>query len=129
MPSREIFRGFARIVEYYMAGKTTLPAAMNDSELDQLLKNSDPGAGMHPGFQREVWLRIQTSQSQGWKPAIRRFYERIAESLTLPSVAAATCAAAVLAGVVLGLMPGKSDVSDDSAYLRSVSPFVQTARR
>jgi hypothetical protein len=101
---------------------------MNDTQLDQLLKNSDPGLRMHSGFQREVWLRIQTSESQGWKPVIQRFCERIAESLTLPPVAAATCAAAVLAGVVLGVMPGKSEAPDDTAYLRSISPFVQTTR-
>ena len=102
---------------------------MNDSELDQLLEDCDPGLKMHPGFQREVWLRIETAESIGWKPAIRRLYGRIAEGLALPPVAVATCAAAVLAGIFLGVMPGRSGVSDEKAYLRSISPFVQTTRR
>jgi hypothetical protein len=34
----------------------------------------------------------------------------------------------VLAGVLLGVMPDKSAVSDDSAYVQSISPFVQTSR-
>jgi hypothetical protein len=103
--------------------------AMKDSELDQLLKNCDPGLKMPPGFRREVWLRIETSQANAWVPAIRRLFTRVLESFALPPVAAATCAAAVLAGVLLGVMPGKSNVSDDSAYLQSISPFVQSTRR
>jgi hypothetical protein len=101
---------------------------MKDSELDQLLKDSDPGLRTPPGFRREVWLRVETSESSGWKPAILRLFNRLFEGIALPPVAAATCAAAVLAGVLLGLEPGKSAVSDDSAYVQSVSPFVQTTR-
>ena len=101
---------------------------MKDSELDQLLKASDPGLSMPPGFRREVWLRIETSEATGWKPAFRRFFSRLIVSFASPPVAAATCAAAVLAGVLLGVMPGKSAVSDDSAYVQSISPFVQTSR-
>ena len=102
---------------------------MNDSELDQLLKNSDPGMKAHPGFQREVWRRIEISETHGWKSAVRRLCVRIAESLASPPVAVATCAAAVMAGILIGVMPGKSGVSDDTAYLRSISPFAQTTSR
>ncbi len=101
---------------------------MNDSELDRLLKNCDPGLKMHPGFRREVWLRIGTSESRSWKTAIRRFCGRIAESLYQPPVAAATCATAVLAGILLGVMPREPFPDDDSAYLQSISPFIQSIR-
>jgi hypothetical protein len=101
---------------------------MKDSELDQLLKDSNPGLKMPPDFRREVWLRIETSEATGWKPAFLRFFNRLLEGIALPPVAAATCAAAVLAGVLLGLVPGKSTVSDDSAYVQSISPFVQPTR-
>lgn len=101
---------------------------MKDSELDQLLRDSDLGLKTPPGFRREVWLRIETSKSIGWKPAIRRMFARLLESFALPPVAAATCVAAVFAGVALGVMPGKSKTSDDSAYLRSISPFAHSTR-
>lgn len=102
---------------------------MEDSEVDQLLKDSDPGVKTPSGFRREVWLRIEASELSGWRPPIQRFFIRLVEGMALPPVAAATCAAAVLAGVLLGMLSGKSAVSDESAYVESVSPFVQTTRR
>jgi hypothetical protein len=101
---------------------------MNNSDLDQLLKNSDPGLKTHPGFQREVWRRIEISENHGWKPVVRRLCVRIAESVASPPVAVATCAASVMIGIFLGVMPDKSGVSDDSAYLHSISPFTHIGR-
>ena len=101
---------------------------MKDSELDQLLKASDPGLSVQPGFRREVWLRIETSEATGWEFVFRRFFSHLIESFALPPVAAATFAAALLVGVLLGVMPVKSTVSDDSSYVQSISPFAQTAR-
>lgn len=102
--------------------------AMNDSELDQLLRDSEPRVAMRPGFQREVWLRIETSETSGWKTVLQCMWSRIADRLALPQVATATCAAAVLAGVLLGAMSGKSASANGFAYVRSISPFVQTSR-
>lgn len=100
---------------------------MKDIELDQLLKDSDPGLRTPPGFRREVWLRIETSEASDWKTSTRRWLTRFIGSFALPPVAAATCAVAVFAGVALGVMPGKSDVSGDTAYLRSISPFLHSS--
>ncbi|MFU8892524.1 MAG: hypothetical protein ACNA8L_02745 [Luteolibacter sp.] len=100
---------------------------MNDAELDQLLRDAEPGPQMKPGFRREVWLRIETAEASSWTCRIRRAFASMAESLTLPPVAAATCAAAIIAGLLFGTLSGRTDSHDDAAYLRSISPFVHTS--
>ena len=105
---------------------------MNDAELDSLLRharNADPGLKMNREFRKNVWLRIETAESAAWTHSIRRFCSRIAECLTLPAVAAGTCAAAVITGLLLGSLDERADAGNEAAYLHSVSPFVQQLSR
>ena len=101
---------------------------MKDSDLDQLLKKCDPQIKTSPNFRSEVWLRIASADSARRQPPFRQLLARMLESFTLPPVAAAICAAAILAGIALGMMPGKSNPANDSAYLQSISPFIHPSR-
>lgn len=100
---------------------------MNDSELDQLLKDCNPVHGTPAGFRNEVWLRIERAESTDRSSIAGRALRRVAEWLTLPPVAAATCAATVAAGVWLGMKPENPGTAGEMAYVRSISPFVHPA--
>ena len=98
---------------------------MNDSELDHLLKDCDPALGTPTGFRNEVWLRIERAESMDRGTIAGRALRRVAEWLTLPPVAAATCAATVAAGIWLGMKPENPGTAGEMAYVRSISPFAQ----
>ena len=101
---------------------------MNDSELDQLLKDCRPPVQAPAGFKRDVWLRIETAESTAWKPRAARLLERLLGVFAVPPVAVATCAAMVVAGVWCGLQPQKSEPASEMAYIQSVSPFAHAHR-
>ena len=108
---------------------------MNDTELDQLLRRCATPAQTPACFQRDVWLRIEAaeaaeaSETGVWKARVTRAMERFLGCLAMPPVAVATCCAMVLAGVWFGLESGKSAVSSESSYARSISPFDSTHSR
>lgn len=101
---------------------------MNDSELDQLLKDCRPPVQVPAGFTRDVWLRIETAESAAWKPRASRVLERLLGVFALPPVAVATCAAMVVVGAWIGLHPAQSDPATEMAYIQSVSPFAHAHR-
>ncbi len=101
---------------------------MNDSELDQLLKDTDATVPLPADFQRDVWFRIEAAEANGWKPRASRTLERILGFFALPPVAATTCTAMVIVGVWLGLDVGKPGPAGEVAYVRSISPFAHTHR-
>jgi len=97
---------------------------MNDSELDQLLKNCDTPVTTPAGFSRDVWLRIEATElSPAWKPRADRLLERVLGWFALPPVAVATCTAMVALGTWFGLQPARSNPSTELSYIQSVSPF------
>ena len=101
---------------------------MKDSELDQLLK--DCGTCVRPpaGFQRNVWLRIETSEATGRLARMYRVLDRGLAFFTLPPVAVATCTAMVAVGAWFGLQQNGTPPSAEIAYIQSVSPFSETHR-
>lgn len=101
---------------------------MNDSRLDQLLKDCRPPVQVPAGFTRDVWLRIETAETAGWRPRAARLLERLLGVFALPPVAVATCAAMVVVGAWIGLLPEKSDPATEMAYIQSVSPFAHARR-
>ena len=101
---------------------------MNDSELDQLLKDCRPPVHVPAGFARDVWLRIETAEDAAWKPRAARLLERWFGVFALPPVAVATCTAMVMVGVWFGMQPEKSNPASEMAYIQSVSPFAQSHR-
>ena len=101
---------------------------MNDSELDQLLKDTHATVPLPADFQRDVWFRIEAAEANGWKPRASRALEKFLGFFALPPVAAATCTAMVLAGAWLGLNAGKPGPVGEIAYAQSVSPFAHNHR-
>jgi len=101
---------------------------MNDSELDQLLKDCRSPVLTPAGFQRNVWLRIETSEATGWLARMYRALDRGFAFFTLPPVAVATCTAMVAVGAWFGLQQKATPQSAEIAYIQSVSPFSQTHR-
>lgn len=101
---------------------------MNDTELDQLLKDCGAAVRLPASFQRDVWSRVAAAESTGWKARMDQFMERVLGLLALPSVAVATCAAMVMAGAWFGMTPQPAQASAEIAYIQSVSPFAQSQR-
>jgi hypothetical protein len=101
---------------------------MNDTELDQLLKDCGAAVRLPASFQRDVWSRVATAELTGWKVRMAQLMERLLGFLALPSVAVATCAAMVVVGAWFGMTPQPSQASVEIAYIRSVSPFAQPQR-
>lgn len=96
---------------------------MNDSQLDQLLKDACPPVAPPQDFQRDVWLRIAATETIGWKPRVALILERFLGVFTLPPVAVATCTAMVALGAWCGLQSDHPTPSGDVTYIQSVSPF------
>lgn len=101
---------------------------MNDSELDRLLESAQTTVTPHDGFQREVWLRIEATETNAWKPRLSVIAERFFNWLALPPVALATCSVMLAAGVWAGLESGNPGPQGEMAYIQSISPFAQTHR-
>ncbi len=101
---------------------------MNDSDLDQLLKDCGTPLATPPGFMRDVWLRVETAESATWKALATRLTERVLGMIALPPVAVATCTAMVVVGAWLGMQPAASSPASEVAYIQSVSPFAQSHR-
>ena len=102
---------------------------MNDSDLDRLLELAETTVTPHDGFQREVWQRIEATETKAWKPRLGVIAERFFNWLALPPVALATCAVMLAAGVWIGLEAGNPAPQGEMAYIHSISPFAQTHRR
>lgn len=96
---------------------------MNDSELDQLLKDSHSPAAVPPGFTRDVWSRIEAAELAGPEPRANHLLDRLLGWFALTPVALSTCAAMVALGAWLGLQPARSNPSTELSYIQSVSPF------
>ena len=101
---------------------------MNDSELDQLLKDTHATVPLPADFQRDVWFRIEAAEANGWKPRASRALERLLGFFALPPVAVATCTAMVAVGAWFGLQPQGSSQPSEIAYAQSVSPFAHNHR-
>jgi len=99
---------------------------MNDLELDRLLDSARSSVTLPPGFQRDVWLRIETAEEEAWSP--RLVVERFFNWLALPPVAFAACGVMLAAGIWAGFETGKPSQRGEVAYIQSVSPFARTHR-
>lgn len=101
---------------------------MNDFDLDQLLKDGAAPLPVPAGFQRDVWLRIETAEASAWQPRAARLLERLFGVFALPPVAVATCTAMVAVGAWFGLQPRNDQPPSEVAYIQSVSPFAHLHR-
>jgi hypothetical protein len=85
--------------------------AMNDSEIDLILKASRPAAVVPESFRREVWQRIGTAKEVAW--------------WLRPWAAAGVTAAMLLVGMALGQWKVRADQPPPTreTYLSTISPF------
>ena len=93
----------------------------DDSKLSGLLRQARPATELPPGFQDAVWRRIErreTAASVTW-------LERVMSYMLRPQWAAASLAAVMLAGVLLGARstPQPEHASAQTRYVASVNPF------
>lgn len=102
---------------------------MNDSELDRLLESAHTTVTPHAGFQRAVWLRIESAEAKAWNPRLNQIAERFFNWLALPPVALATCSVMLAAGIWSGLESGNPAPQGEMTYVQSISPFAHTQRR
>jgi hypothetical protein len=101
-------------------------AAMNDEDLDKLLKEWQPHSAVPPSFNRQIWDRIENQSAlAGWEDWLAR--------LLRPKWAAGIMAASMAVGGGIGLIPEKNDPSKSQAplspteqkrqeYLQSIDP-------
>ncbi len=99
---------------------------MKDHELDPLLKAADSPPSAPPGFQRDVWLRIESAERAGWMPACSRILERGFGWIAKPVAAVATCSAMLVVGIWLGSIAPPRNAGDKLSYIESVSPFTRS---
>ena len=91
----------------------------SDAQLRELLQGARPEPALPPGFQSNVWRRIEKGeQASGW------ILERLAGWVLTPRLATAGLAAVVLlaagAGAMRGMRTGEQDARD--RYVSSVDP-------
>ena len=90
-----------------------------ESKLSRLLQAARPTAALPPGFQRQVWQRIERGE-QGPEGLI----ERLARWMVMPRVAVAALAAVVLLAAGLGASHGMKtgEQAARNRYLAAVDP-------
>ena len=102
---------------------------MNDSQLNELLRQSREEAELPPSFQREVWQKIAAVKAReearwGWiRPLLDWF--------TRPLAAAAAWALALMAGLLLGNLKAQSPTSEAraAAYAHFINPLAKFPAR
>lgn len=99
--------------------------AMNDLELDQLIRLSTPKPDFESAFQREIWARIAIAE-QAKKKGLTAWIEAVLGALSRPAPAFATAAVMLLLGIGLGTsIPHLQNPSASrDAYLASINPLV-----
>lgn len=113
----------------FRATTTNPSTAMNDSELDRLLRDCGPDLNTPPDFRGKVWNRIEAAESAAWKPGFAGWLRGLLARFALPPVALATCAVTIIAGAWFGMNPEASTARGETAYVRSISPFAHSAHR
>jgi hypothetical protein len=97
---------------------------MNDDELHDLIRQSQPKPEFPVSFQREVWARIAIAEQQSWSAQWQRWCQSLIQWVAQPSAAVAMVATMLIAGAGLGHLSGSRDgtASLQSAYLSSINP-------
>lgn len=93
----------------------------DDPRLSGLLREARPATEVPPGFQDAVWRRIERRESA----AAVTWLERLLSRVLRPQWAAASLAAVMLAGVLLGVRqtPPADHAAAQARYVASVNPF------
>ncbi len=100
---------------------------MNDSEFDELLRQTRDPAHLPPSFQQGVWHRIESADAT-CPPEVVKFQPVVA-ALTRPWSAVASIAAMVTLGLWLGAATAPETSNTKTAYAESISPFAHTSSK
>lgn len=103
---------------------TVLCMAMNDIDLDELIRGSTPKPDFQPAFQREIWARIAIAE-RARKNTPMEWLEAALRFLSRPAPALATAAVMLLLGVGLRRsVPVSTDEGfSRQAYLAAINPL------
>lgn len=93
----------------------------DDPRLSGLLREARPATELPPGFQAAVWRQIERREAA----TSVTWLERVMNYVLRPQWAAASLAAVMLAGVLLGVRstPPPEHASAQARYVASVNPF------
>jgi hypothetical protein len=93
----------------------------DDPELSGLLRRSRPAVGLPPGFQADVWRRIEAVDAPVWADG---WLDRLANIVLRPRWAAGLAAGLLLAGVLAGTWQGRQVARQEAQmnYLAAVVP-------
>lgn len=97
---------------------------MNDNELHDLIRQTQPKLDFQPSFQREIWARIAVAENQSWSAQWRRLSESLFRWIAQPAPALAAVTTMLILGVGLGRMitPDNNHAAMRTAYLASINP-------
>ena len=95
-----------------------------DEKLGKLLRATRPVAELPPGFQDNVWRRIEDAEVPVKSGEAITWLDALVALLLRPRFAYATVAALMLGGIVLGAFNGAQTARHDAEarYLASVAP-------
>lgn len=98
---------------------------MNDSELHDLIRQTQPKPEFPPSFQREIWARITVAEQQSWAAQWRQWSESLFRWMTQPAPAVAGVMTMLILGAGLGqlLTPDNDPVTLRTAYVTSINPL------
>lgn len=99
-------------------------SAMNDDELDSLIRQTHPKPEIPASFQREVWARIAVTEQQSWSGQWQQWSRMLFLWIARPLPAVATVTVMLVSGISLGSLtaPDRSDVMRN-AYVDSINPL------
>jgi hypothetical protein len=93
-----------------------------DNELSKLLQNWNPNTELGGSFNRQVWLRIESSEGNSWERV--DFLAPLCswlQALARPRLAFSAATIAMLIGILVGGLQARS--MQEEQYLLSVNPY------
>ena len=98
---------------------------MNDDELHQLIRGSQPKVEVPTSFTRDVWARIAVAEQQSWAAQWRQFAQSALLWVAKPAPAFAVVSTMLVIGAGLGNLtaPVPSTAALRSSYQASINPF------
>lgn len=99
---------------------------MNDDELHDLIRQTQPRPTFPSSFQRETWARIAVAERQSWTAQWRQWSESLFRWVEQPAPAMAVVTTMLLLGAGLGQLntPENNHAALRTAYVASISPLV-----
>ena len=101
------------------------PPAPDDPELRQLLRDAHRTPPLPPGFQGDVWRRLERAEAAPNPPWPWVWLDAWLATFRRPGIATAGLAALMLAGLWLGFRAGELPVlqAEQARYVAAVTPF------